>query len=58
MSTLRFDGPSEVQGKCEKMCRQMEECGLMTLRRSGWLCLVEGDAFISFGDVMTNVRGV
>ena len=32
-TSLHFGWPSEVQRKCQKMCRQMEECGLMTRKK-------------------------
>ena len=32
-TSLHFGEPSEVQRKCQRMCRQMEECGLKTRKK-------------------------
>ena len=32
-TSLHFGWPSEVQRKCQKMCRQMEECRLITWKK-------------------------
>ena len=32
-TSLNFGRPSEIQQKCQKVCREMEECGLMTRKK-------------------------